>query len=81
MSKGWKTFAIWSLLIVLFFAFYSLFSRDSRPQWHSAEAFQADMEAEQIRSVTPENGSVLVNTEDGTSTASVSSSMRQCGRG
>ena len=65
MSKRWKTFAIWSLLIVLFFVFYSLFSRDSRPQWHSAEAFQSDMESEQIRSVTPENGSLLVNTEDG----------------
>jgi cell division protease FtsH len=67
MSKGWKTFAIWSLLILLFFAFYSLFSRrDSRSQeWHSAEAFQTDMEGEQIASVTPEGGSLLVTKEDG----------------
>ena len=65
MSKGWKTFAIWSLLIVLFFVFYSMFSRDSRPQWHSAETFQSDVESGQISSVTPESGSLLVNREDG----------------
>lgn len=65
MSKQWKTFAIWAVLVLMFFAFYSMFSRDQRVEWRPREAFQADLESDQILSVTPDRGSVIVNKEDG----------------
>jgi cell division protease FtsH len=66
MSKGWKTFAIWALLLVLFFALYSLFSRSPQTQWKATEAFQADLGSEEIASVTPKDGSLIVLRHDGT---------------
>ena len=65
MSKGWKTFAIWASLLVIFFAFYSLFSRTPQTQWKTSEAFQTDVDSEEIASVTPEDGSLIVHKRDG----------------
>src|SRR5256885_4803309 len=66
MSKGWKTLAIWSVLLLLFFGFYSIFSRQSPPQkWRPVEAFEADIEADQVTSVTPEPDSLFVTNDDG----------------
>jgi cell division protease FtsH len=66
MSKRRKTFAIWCALILIFLASYSIVRSDSRPiKWHLADAFQTDLETEQIASVTPERDSLLVTKEDG----------------
>ncbi|HYV65349.1 MAG TPA: hypothetical protein VE964_03840, partial [Myxococcales bacterium] len=65
MSRGWKTFAIWALLLVLFFAFYSFFSRSPHTQWRTPEALEADLQSEEIASVTPEDGSLIIRKNDG----------------
>ena len=65
MSKGWKTFAIWSVLIFLLGGFYSVYSKGPQTRWQSTEAFQADIESGQVTSVTPKGNSLVVNREDG----------------
>ena len=67
MSKGWKTFAIWCVLLVLFFSFYSLFSRQEATPLASrtAQDFQADADKDEIESMTPDRGSFIVRKHDG----------------
>ena len=62
MSKGWKTFAIWCTLILLFFAFFSFFRNQPRSDpWRTTQAFTAALEASGIRAplyLTQNDGTV-----------------------
>jgi len=66
MSKGWKTFAIWCTLILLFFAFFSFFRNQPRSDpWRTTQAFKTDLEANRIESVTPGRGFLVVTDDEG----------------
>src|ERR1700759_3328417 len=68
MKSSYKTFLLWAVLILLFFSFYSIFSRSSGPPPRdgSFEELQADLQRGAIAGVRPDGEQLDVRLQNGT---------------